>query len=107
MVSQWQPAGGTSTPRLLTSTAPSAGGRICPVALVPCELVTCTWTWQTSLAASSPAYTPVAGSGAQAVPAEYAAGVAVMRFALLTEKLTAATPPKVTDVAPVRPEPRM
>src|SRR5580700_6174264 len=104
MVSQLQPAGGTSTPRLSTSTAPSAGGRICPVALVPSGLVTWTCTWQMSLAAFSPAYTPVVGSGAQAVPAEYADGVAVMRFALFTAKLSAATPPKVTDVAPVKPE---
>ena len=83
------------------------GGRICPVALVPCVLVTCTWTWQMSLVAFSPAYTPAVGSGAHAVPAEYAGGVAVMRFGLLTVKLVAATPPKVTLVAPVKPEPRI
>src|SRR5580698_4459472 len=107
MVSQLQPAGGTRTPRLLTTTAPSAGGRIGPVALAPRGLVTWTCTWQMSLAAFSPAYTPVSGSGAQAVPAEYAGGVALMRFELFTVKLAAATPPKVTDVAPVKPEPRI
>ena len=50
-----------------------------PVALVPWELATLTWTWQMSLVAFSPVKTPLEGSGEQAVPAEYAGGMAVIR----------------------------
>jgi hypothetical protein len=60
-----------------------------------------------SFFAFSPVNTPLAGSGEQAAPEEYAGGVAVIRLGLFTVKRVAATPPKVTDVAPVKPDPRI
>src|SRR5271165_707307 len=107
MVSQSQPGGATSTPSELTVTGPSAGGRMCPDALVPWPLATLTWTWQMSFVAVSPAYTPVEGNGEQAVRQEYAGGAAVIRYGLFTVKPVAATPPKVTEVAPEKPAPRI
>ena len=55
-------------------TAPSNGGRMWPKALVPWALVTLTCTWQMSLAAFSPAKTPVVGSGEHVVLEEYGGG---------------------------------
>ena len=51
--------------------------------------------------------TPVDGSGEHAVREEYGGGVAVIRLALFTVKAAAAFPPKLTEVAPVKPDPRI
>jgi len=59
-------------------SAPSYGGRIVLVVLEPLALVTTTCTWQMSLLAFSPVYTPlytpVVGSAAHDVCFEYEAG---------------------------------
>jgi hypothetical protein len=91
-----------------TAIWPSSGGRILAVALAPCAPVTCTCAWQMSLLAFSPSYTPVVGSAAQVVCVEEnAGGVTRISEELTTLKLVAGTPPKVTVVAPVKPEPRI
>ena len=60
-----------------------------------------------SLNAFSPRYTPVDGSGEHAVRDENGGGTAVISLALFTATRRAGTPPKVTDVAPAKPEPRI
>ncbi len=61
-----------------------------------------------SLAAFSPLNTPVVGSGTQAVlEEEYAGACTVIWNGLTTVKFGALTPPNVTFVAPVKPEPRI
>src|ERR1700722_5251740 len=84
---------------------PSIGGRILPAALAPLALNTRTCTWQMSLAAFSPLNTPVVGSGEHTVLDENFGAATVSRVGLTTFISVALTPPNVTLVAPVNPDP--